>query len=163
MHTWVHTKTITATGQDCYWLWRSFLVVCVSSFTNTSTLGGPLLNLLYSYFSHSVCGLLVLTAAVQPYKKKMNNAMFYLTLLILFSAANLYATHRATGIKNGDCIYIVLVGAAFNFLLGTCAITSGKECSFIDHRNYQTAALQGSGRKGERSGGGTDHTERTNH
>ena len=98
---------------------RVVLVIFFSSFSNTSTLGGPLLNLFL--LTLSACGLLALTAAVQPYKMKMNNAieMFYLTLLILFSATNLYATNRDTGIKYRDYIYIVLVGAAFVFFLGT--------------------------------------------
>ena len=46
--------------------------------------------------------------------------MFYLTLLVVFSAANLYATNRDAGTKNRGYIYIVLVGAAFSFFLGIC-------------------------------------------
>ena len=99
---------------------RVILLVLFSSFTNTSKLGGPLLNLLLLTLSAS--GLLALTAAVQPYKKKMNNVieMFYLTLLILFSATNLYVTNRDTEVINRDYIYVVLVGASFIFFLGIC-------------------------------------------
>ena len=119
---------------------RVVLVVFFSSFTNTSTLGGPLLNLFL--LTLSACGLLALTAAVQPYKKKMNNAieMFYLTLLVLFSATNLYATNGDTGIKNRDYIYIVLVGAAFVFFLGTSVSHIWKRVQ--SHRSQRLSNLK---------------------
>ena len=100
---------------------RVFLVVLFSSVSNTSAHKGLLLILLI--LTLSACSLLALTAAVQPYKKKMNNAieMFYLTVLVLFSVFYLFTTNEDSGVNDHrDYIYIVLVGAVFIFFLGTC-------------------------------------------
>ena len=102
-----------------YWiglllLARVTLIVLFSSIANTNTVSGPVLNLLLLTLSASG-----LTAAVKPYKTKLNNVieMFYLTILTIFSAANLYAT--VAGVEDRAYIYIALVGTCFIAFLCT--------------------------------------------
>ena len=102
-----------------YWtgmllLARVILIVLFSNIANANTVSGPVLNLLL--LTLSAAGLLALTAAVKPYKTKLNNAIeiFYLTILVIFSAANLYASNATTaGMEDYAYIYIALVGTCF--------------------------------------------------
>ena len=83
-------------------------------------MAGPQLNLLLLSLSSSA--LLALTAAIKPYKNKLLNALeiFVLTLLLIFSSANLYISSIGTGIGARAYIYIVLVGICFLVFLGIC-------------------------------------------
>ena len=102
-----------------YWtgmllLARVILIVLFSSIANANMVSGPVLNLLL--LTLSAAGLLALTAAVKPYKTKLNNAIeiFYLTILVIFSAANLYASNATTaGMEDRAYIYTALVGTCF--------------------------------------------------
>ena len=78
-----------------YWtglllLARVVLIVLFSSIANTNTVAGLRLTLLLLTLSSSV--LLALTAALRPYKNKLLNGLdiFHLTVLLIFSASNLY-------------------------------------------------------------------------
>ena len=107
-----------------YWtgmllLARVVLIILFSSIANANTVSGPVLNLLL--LTLSTAALLTVTAAVKPYKTRLNNAIeiFYLAILLIFSAANLYASNSDTGTGNRDAIYIVLVGLCFVAFLCT--------------------------------------------
>ena len=110
-----------------YWtgmllLARVILIVLFSSIANTNTVGGPAINLLL--LTLSTAGLLSLTAAIKPYKTMLLNAleMFYLAILLVFSAANLYVSNTNSNsggdVGGRDYIYIILVGISFLGFLG---------------------------------------------
>ena len=108
-----------------YWtgmllLARVILIVLFSSISNTNTVAGPQLNLLL--LSLTSCGLISLTTAFKPYKKKLLNGLeiFYLTILFIFSSSILYVSNIGTGIGPHAYIYIVLVGICFLMFLGIC-------------------------------------------
>jgi hypothetical protein len=108
-----------------YWtgmllLARVVLTVLFSSIANTNTLAGPRLNLLLLTLSSS--GLLALTAALRPYKTRLLNALevFHLSLLLAFSASNLYVSDTGTGTGERAYIYTVIVGISFIAFLGVC-------------------------------------------
>ena len=121
-----------------YWtgmllLARVILIVLFSSIANADTVSGPALNLLL--LTLSAAGLLALTAAVKPYKTKLNNAIeiFYLTILVIFSAANLYSSNATTaGMEDRAYIYIALVGTCFIAFL----------CMGIGHAWYRIQTAQ---------------------
>ena len=109
-----------------YWtgmllLARVVLIVLFSSIANTNTVGGPAVNLLLLTLSSA--GLLALTAAVKPYRGALLNwlEIFYLTILLIFSSANLYASSTSSSSGGGgrDIIYLCLVGISFLGFLGT--------------------------------------------
>ena len=108
-----------------YWtgmllLARVVLIVLFSSLSNTDTASGPQLNLLFLTLSSSA--LLSLTAALRPYKEKLLNGleMFYLTILLIFSASNLYVSNLGSRMELSSYIYIVLIGASCIVFLVTC-------------------------------------------
>ena len=109
-----------------YWtgmllLARVVLIVLFSSISNTNTVAGPQLNLLFLTLSSSI--LLALTAAIRPYRNKLLNGLeiFHLSILFIFSSSNLYISSIGTAIGPHAYIYTVLVGICFLVFLGICA------------------------------------------
>ena len=108
-----------------YWtgmllLVRVVLTVLFSSISNTNTVVGPQLNLLFLSIASSL--LLAFTSALQPYKNKLLNRLeiFHLTILLMLSLSNMYFSNLKTSKGPRTYIYTVLVGISFLVLFGVC-------------------------------------------
>ena len=108
-----------------YWtgmllLVRVVLIVLFSSISNTNTVAGPQLNLLFLSIASSL--LLAFTSALRPYKNKLLNKLeiFHLIFLLTFSFSNFYFSNLNTKDGPRTYIYTVLVGISFLVLFGVC-------------------------------------------
>ena len=127
-----------------YWtgmllLARVILIALFSSIANTNTVAGPQLNLLLLTFSSSA--LLALTAALRPYKNRLLNGLeiFHLTMLPVFSAANLYVSNSDSSTSGARAyIYIILVGTCFFVFLGISQDTSGARSKGVNLQSDQS-------------------------
>ena len=108
-----------------YWtgmllLVRVVLIVLFSSFSNTNTVAGPQLNLLFISIASTL--LLAFTSALRPYKNKLLNKLevFHLTILLILSLSNMYFSNLNTSKGPRTYIYSLLVGISFLVLFGVC-------------------------------------------